>query len=172
MPVLCNPPLSDESCRKLESTLGFQLPIDYKAFLKQWNGIFVSTPDYVDLPFEKVSQGEIAFTSLFGFQTANKNLEIIEQTNELKEDIEQLDKIVVIGDDGGDNFYLLVHRADGHNVFYWDRTHLHDEDPIGEEDIPEQDESGNIYLISKTFSSFWHILLEHMEGLEFINQEW
>lgn len=168
MPVMYDQPLSRERCAKLESALRLSLPEDYKNFLCKWNGIFVSLPDWVNLPFDKVYGGEIAFTALFGFCVANKNFNIVEMNANLKDDIAHLGNVVVIGDDGGDNYFVLLQRSNYYSVFYWDRTHLHGDSVDSDCDIQEQDECGNLYFVSETFDDFWMLLSGHLANFQYI----
>lgn len=168
MAILYRKPISQEQCNELESQLMLKLPNDYTSFLRQYNGIFVSPPDYVDIPFDK---GSIAFSALFGYGVMNRNLNIVALTNELQDEINFLSDAVVIGDDGGDNFFVLIHRSTTHGVFYWDRTHLHDGNLNPDLDIPEHGECGNLYFVAETFSHFWQILLTQISSFNFMEQE-
>jgi hypothetical protein len=171
MPVLYWPPISQEDCAGLERVLGFTLPGDYKAFLGQWNGLFVDLPDWVNLPFAKVDDGWIAFSFLFGFRVPNKNQDIEKQTSYLKDELAHIGDIAVIGEDGGDNFFVLTGGTDSGKVYYWDRTHLHHGAAILKADIPEKNECGNLYLVANTFGEFWALLSGHLQGFQFAPRE-
>jgi hypothetical protein len=171
MPVLYWPPISQEDCAELEGFLGFELPADYKAFLCQWNGLFVDLPDWVNLPFAKVDDGWIAFTFLFGFRVPNKNQDIEKLTFELKDELAHAGDFAVIGDDGGDNFFVLMGSPDPGKVYYWDRTHLHQGPLVSEADIPENNECGNLYLAGSTFGEFWALLSGYLRDFQFVPRE-
>jgi hypothetical protein len=168
MPLEYQLGISEAECRELETVLGFSLPEDYKRFLRDRNGIAVSGSDWVNLPFPQVSGAEIAFMFLFGFRVANRNLDVVSQTTDLSDDVTHLGNIVVIGDDGGNNPYVLVPRSGSYKVFYWDRTHLHDDSANPVNDIPEQGECGNMYLVSETFDDFWTLLMTFVKDFQFV----
>ena len=71
-----------------------------------------------------------------------------------------IDDKLIIGDDPGGNFYLILNGSESQGVYYWDRTHLHAEDDIQEFEIAEQNECGNIYKITNSFTEFYKKICE------------
>lgn len=52
--------------------------MDYKDFLKKWNGIFIGGVDYFDFDFFGVDNGIILFVLFFGVGMSNENFDLIE----------------------------------------------------------------------------------------------
>jgi cell wall assembly regulator SMI1 len=160
MPIQYRPAAPAADIDKLERASGAVLPEDYKAFLRRHNGLAIGSPGYCQLPFQKVDDGEIAFANLFGVELGKSPMDIGAFNREFISEIAFVGKVLAIGDDGGDNPYVLrLDQAPG-TILYWDRTHLHRADR-GRVDIPERDDCGNLHEVCATFTDFLALVERH-----------
>jgi len=161
MPVLCGKPISAADAEALNAIAGFPLPQSYLAWILGQNGLYISGSDYVDLPFDKVDDGQISFSALFGLNISNTKFDLAYSNSMYREDLDFMDEVFIIGDDPGGNFYLLIRNQSGEPVYYWDRTHIHMLDASFKPDIMEQNECGNLYLFSDSFEDFLSEINQH-----------
>lgn len=75
-----------------------------------------------------------------------------------------LENAVVIGEDGGGNPYVLTTAPGKEGVYYWDRTHLHEGDPINNFDIAEGAGCGNLFLVVGSFEEFYDLIVKSLGG--------
>jgi hypothetical protein len=167
VPVLYGVKPAEPLFAKLESQIGFGIPVEYANFLRRWNGLFVDGADYLDLDFSGVDNGMISFASLFGLDASNGNFDLIEQNERVKDEVGFLSEFFVIGDDPGGNYYALAKFGDAHKVLYWDRTHLHADD-TAKPDIAEVAECGNLYYVADGFSEFLDTIVAGTKQMQFI----
>ena len=155
MPISCGQSKTKDEIRILEEKFKVSLPEDYKEFLSLKNGFVVKSPDFCELEYVDVDEGIIAFHALFGMNMKNPNHDIFRQNENFLNELDFIvDKLIIV-DDSGDNFYLILNGIKSQGVYYWDRTHLHAEDDIQKFDIAEKNECGNIYRISNDFTDFY-----------------
>jgi len=160
MPIHYRAAAATAEVDKLERDAGGLLPEDYKAFLRRHNGLTIVSPGWCQIPFQKVDDGEIGFANLFGVELGKSPMDIGAFNREFISEIAFLGKVLAIGDDGGDNpFVLRLDQAPG-TILYWDRTHLHRADR-GRPDIPERDDCGNLYELSASFGEFLDLVERH-----------
>jgi len=158
MPISCGKPLSGSEIHSLETKFNISLPHDYREFLEKKNGFVVKSPDFSELNYDGVDEGIIAFHAFFGIGTQNHYNDIDYHNDNFLNEIDFLKEKIIIGDDPGGNYYLIINVDDKKGVYYWDRTHLHSEDDIQAFAIPEKNDSGNIYKITDDFSSFYNFV--------------
>ncbi|ELY4323523.1 SMI1/KNR4 family protein [Cronobacter turicensis] len=158
MPVSCGKMITEADIQRLENRYRISLPEDYKTFLLLNNGFVVKSPDYCNLTYRGVDEGAIAFNALFGMQAKNDYYDVIYNNDELLSELDFIDSKLIIGDDPGGNYFLMVDEQNRKGIFYWDRTHLHAEDTLQQFEIPEQDECGNLYRLSDTFTAFFEMI--------------
>ncbi|EPR9026328.1 SMI1/KNR4 family protein [Cronobacter dublinensis] len=135
-------------------------PDDYSDFLKTYNGFRVKSPDYCNIPFNKVDNAFISFDVLFGHGVSNKYFDISTMNDELLDELSFVEHAVIIGADPGGNYYVLITEGGQSGVFYWDRTCLHLEDVKQDYSIADEDEeeTQHLYLVASTFQQFFDIL--------------
>jgi hypothetical protein len=168
MAVLHRKPLPESQFAEFEAHLGILLPREYKQFLIKYNGIFLTDPDYFDLPLSKIDDGKVAFAALLGYRAKNKNLDLISVNKEPGDELVFLDHPLIIGDDNGGNYYVMASLDGEQQILYWDRTHLHSEDSKQEFDVAEVDDCGNLYVVSRTFKDFVDRIFENIMNSEFV----
>ena len=161
MPLSYGKPAAKNAILPLLTTFNFSAPEDYLDFLQQKNGLVVKSPDYFNLPYHGVDRGEVAFSALFGIDTRNKYYDLKYNNDEFLEELDYLSDALLIGDDPGGNYFVLMNGAGREGVYYWDRTHLHCEDDIQQFDIAEQQECGNLYKVAPDFTIFYQMILQH-----------
>ncbi|BDM22768.1 SMI1/KNR4 family protein [Pseudomonas sp. LRP2-20] len=171
MPIKYRAGLTDAELISLESAVNFTLPIAYKNFLARMNGFHLTDPDYGQLPLSAVEDGVISFDRLFGVDSEEECNDLISFNNEFISELAFIKGILVIGEDGGGNPYVLVTEASKDGVYYWDRTHLHESDKINIYDIAGQDDCGHLYRIAGDFDEFYSLILTGLpDGVEFLEE--
>jgi len=155
---------------ELQSSLGIDLPSDYREFLGRYNGLYVGRPNWCQIPLDAVAQGEISFDRFYGFALENENLELLGMNAELVDELAFLEQPVVVGSDPGDNPYVLVSSGRRRGVYYWDRTGLHADDPGARPDIPSRDQSGALFRVADGFGTFAEAVIASLrkQGAEFV----
>jgi len=135
-------------------------PDDYSDFLETYNGFRVKSPDYCNIPFDKVDNGYISFDVLFGYGVSNKYFDISTMNDELLDELSFVENAVIIGADPGGNYYLLITEGDQSGVYYWDRTCLHLEDVKQDYSIADdnEEEPQHLYLVAGNFQQFFDLL--------------
>ncbi len=171
MPLLCGKPLDLNLQNLINEKFREKINEDYLNCLRGANGIYVESPDFVEIPFEKVDDGFISFSSLFGVGSSNENFDLIKINESIGDDLNFLSDAVIIGDDPGGNFFVLKKNESDYYVFYWDRTHIHNASDSQKADIQEENECGNLYLISKDINSFLRIIEEHTKEMHRVIQD-
>lgn len=164
MPISYGKPANKDEIKVLEGKLKVSLPEDYKEFLRLKNGFVVKSPDFCELEYEGVDEGFIAFYALFGINMKNPNHDIFRQNENFLNELDFIDDKLIIGNDPGGNFYLILNGSESQGVYYWDRTHLHAEDDIQAFELAEQNECGNIYKISNDFTAFYERIFDSSLG--------
>lgn len=160
MPISYGKPANKDEIKVVEGEFKISLPEDYKEFLRLKNGFVVKSPDFCELEYKGVDEGFISFDALFGINMKNPNHDIFRQNENFLSELDFIDDKLIIGDDPGGNFYLILNGSESQGVYYWDRTHLHAEDDIQEFEIAEQNECGNIYKITNGFTEFYKKICE------------
>lgn len=94
-------------------------------------------------------------------QTKNDYYDVIYNNDELLSELDFIDSKLIIGDDPGGNYYLMLNGERQQGIFYWDRTHLHAEDILQQFEIPEQNECGNLYRLNDTFTQFYQSVIDN-----------
>ncbi|NIF24410.1 SMI1/KNR4 family protein [Candidatus Pantoea multigeneris] len=160
MPISCGKPLLGPEIHSLEMKYNTRLPDDYRKFLEKKNGFVVKSPDFSELHYDGVDEGIIAFHGLFGIETQNHYNDVYYHNDNFLNEVDFLKEKMIIGDDPGGNYFLIINIDNKTGVYYWDRTHLHSEDDIQIFAIPEKNDSGNIYKITDDFTSFYKMVLQ------------
>ena len=81
------------------------------------------------IPFSKVDNGEIDFQELYGIDAKNPSLNLI-NANDITDEVVCFDSPFVIGADPGGNPFIINCSGNDGSVYYWDRTHLHDDNIV------------------------------------------
>lgn len=158
MAILTGAGLGQTDIDLLAKNFAVTFPDDYRAFLAKYNGLRVESPDYCDLPFDKVDNGYVSFDALFGQDVSNENYDISVMNDELLDELSFVENAVIIGIDPGDNGYVLITEGEQSGVYYWDRSCLHVDDAKQDYDIAVDEDSQHLYLLAGTFQQFFDIL--------------
>jgi len=162
MALLHNSPASFTQITAYENALNRTFLGDYRDFLARYNGIFIDTPLYCELPLESVEEGWIGLLALYGIDEKDALYDLVVQHREYASEIQHLKEPIIIGEDAGGN--LFVQNQDG-EIYYWDRTHLHSDEGC---DFKECDEEGNLYYVAPSFEVFYRAILQHTQGGELV----
>lgn len=160
MAIFTGTGISEADIDNLAGKFSVIFPDDYSDFLKTYNGFRVKSPDYCNIPFNKVDNGFISFDVLFGHGVSNKYFDISTMNNELLDELSFVEHAVIIGADPGGNYYVLITEGRQSGVYYWDRTCLHLEDVKQDYSIADEDEeeTQHLYLVVCNFQQFFDML--------------
>lgn len=166
MPIIYKKGLQKTDLDRIESSINRVLPSDYKTFLNNMNGFYLTAPDYVQIPLTAVDDGAVSFDRLFGLIPIEECNDIIEFNNEFSSELDFLNDVIIIGEDGGGNPYVIVGKNEKsrEGIYYWDRTHLHESDIKKDCDIAEVNDCGNLFFIASSFDEFYKLILQHLGG--------
>lgn len=128
----------DADIAKLDSEIGFPLPADYKAFLREMNGAQVTGGCF----YVRGLKQDVALHILLGIHPEYNWADLISFWNEFNEDLPE--NALIIGLDPGANFIVLLGDLHEEGVYYWDHKHF----------FPQSTDLRDMYFISETFSSF------------------
>lgn len=163
MPILYGAGLSDTEIASLEDYFDIKLPVDYKKFLLDYNGLLIKYPDYCNIEYHGVDDS-VAVNALFGYMIENKIFDLKGQNDNFLDEIFFIKNSIIIGVDPGDNFYVLVVCGEFSGVYYWDRTHLHSDDSKQNYFFEEVNECGNLYRVADSFDSFFKIIYDYAKA--------
>jgi hypothetical protein len=170
MPLIYKQGLNVSRINDLEKELGVGLPSDYREFLHNMNGWYLSAPDYLQLPLADVDGGEISFDRFFGPTPEDECNDLLSFNREFIAELDFLANPIGIGEDGGGNPFVLVCDGTLGGVYYWDRTHLHEFSAVNNFDIKEQGDSGNLFMVSTTFSEFQKRLSQLLGEIDIVKE--
>jgi len=159
MPIVYKAGLTDAEINSLEAAVNVALPGTYRNVLARMNGFYLTDPDFGQLPLKSVQDGEVSFDRLFGVIPEEECNDLISFNSEFISELAFIGGVFAIGEDGGGNPYVLVTEPGREGVYYWDRTHLHESDPINKYDIAEQDECGHLYKVAAGADEFYSLIL-------------
>ena len=160
MPIVYKPGLKPVDVDYIEVEISRALPIEYREFLSNMNGFYLTAPDYAQIPLNAVDEGVISFDRFFGLLPEEECNDLICFNKEFIEELDFLDEAVAIGEDGGGNPYVMVGNRGEKGVYYWDRTHLHECDLKSDFDIPEQNDCGSLFFVSGSFVEFYDLIIK------------
>ena len=152
---------TDPEVSRIKSLFGDGICKDYLEFMKEKNGLFLYRDSFCEIPFEQVDDKFISFLGLYGISPENECLDIEVVNDKFSDEIEFIEKPIIIGSDPGGNFFILSSRGDDCNVYYWDRAHIHFE---GNYDFAEVNEEGNVYILANSFNEFLSLIEKNIEG--------
>lgn len=135
-----NGPIDDSKIINFENTFRFNLPKDYRNFLRQTNG---GTFDGAPLKTGKL--GDLLVDCLFGLNLQDQ-LSLQFWNLELRSEIPE--KSAIIGSDAGGGFLLLYPQDEQSNVYYYDHAYS----------FPTSSDEENTYLLAERFSRFFQNL--------------
>lgn len=164
MPIVYKKGLTANEVARVKLELNTSFPAEYCDFLQKMNGLFIAAPDYVEIPLSSVEGGFISFDRIFGWHPQDECNDVVAFNKEFIEELAFLSNVIAIGDDGGGNPYVIVSESERDGVYYWDRTHLHEEGSIKKADILERDDSGSLYFISSTLGEFYKLISNQLGG--------
>lgn len=130
-----------DSISNFEKEFNIILPKDYKLFLIENNAAKV-----VDGIFHVDELGEIIIDSFYGLNHDKRVFNLDFWNKEYKNDI--LPNSLLIGDDPGGGFILLVFDGENDGVYYYDHAHH----------FEQSTDEMNTYLIANSFTNFIEIL--------------
>ncbi|TCS96550.1 SMI1/KNR4 family protein [Hazenella coriacea] len=125
---------------RFEHHIGFSLPEDYKAFLRQYNGGLTSVR-YCNFFVNELNE-EIPLNVLYGLGVDYEQADLQVWYDEYKDDL--LPNSLIIGNDPGSGMIVLVNDLEGSGVYYWDHSWY----------FEQSDEEQNSYKIADSFQSF------------------
>ncbi|MDU8359358.1 SMI1/KNR4 family protein [Pseudomonas syringae group sp. J309-1] len=162
MPIVYRRGLQKADLDYIQSELNRSLPADYRDFLIEMNGCYLSAPDYAQIPLTAVDECAVSFDRFFGLLPLDECNDLIQFNNEFVGEVGFLKNALVIGEDGGGNPYVMVEESEGvrRGIYYWDRTHLHDSDSKNDFDVAEVADCGNLFFIASDFSEFYRLILQ------------
>lgn len=164
MPVEYKTGLNSTDVDRIETEIGRSLSVEYRAFLCKMNGLYLTAPDNAQIPLSAVDEGVISFDRFFGLLPEEYCNDVICFNKEFIGELDFLGEAVAIGEDGGGNPYVMVGKRGEKGVYYWDRTHLHESDLKNDFDIPEQNDSGNLFFVSGSFVEFYDLIVKCVGG--------
>ena len=89
-----------------------------------------------------LNQEVIALDILYGIDTETENCNILEWTQEYKEDLPE--NTLIIGDDVLMGFFILVCKGEDKGVYHYDHAY----------NLEGSDDDGNTYFIANSFEEF------------------
>ena len=131
--------INEEQIARAENTLNISFHLDYKDFILSNNGMCAEGELGIALP---LNQEIIAIDILYGIDTETENCNILEWTQEYKEDLPE--NTLIIGDDVLMGFFILVCKGEDKGVYYYDHAY----------NLESSDENGNTYFIANSFEEF------------------
>lgn len=152
---------TDTEANRLRTLFGNGICEDYIRFIKNKNGMFLDGGSYCTIPFSKVDDKAIGFQELYGLKATNKNMDIEIANRNFSDEIQQIEKPIIIGGDSGGNFFVLSSSKNDSKVYYWDRAHIHFDCAY---DFEEVDEEGNLYILANSYSEFTSLIDANIEG--------
>ena len=140
--------LTEKDILEFEEYLGFELPQDYRKFLKEYNG---GIPDYNKNCFYiKDLKEETMLDVLYGINI-EKNFDLKEWNDEYGCDL--LPKMLIIGSDPGGMMIILSSDEKDGGIYLWDHAHEYE----------QSTEELNSYKIADSFQEFIENLKEYEE---------
>lgn len=130
-----------------EQHIGFELPADYRQFLRENNGAKA-----LDRVFFVEGLGQdVLLDVLFGLTNAkSRSLTLGYWLGEYGDELPE--KTLLIGRDPGGRFLMYVTAGEDQGVYYWDDTHF----------FPQSsEEDGNTYHLADSFAEFLDLLREY-----------
>jgi len=128
------------------------------------NGFYFSDPDFPQLPVSEIDEDGISFDRMFGISPAQECNDLASFNREFAGELSFLTDVLIIGDDGGGNPYVLIGSPGKKGVYYWDRTHLHDRGIRNISDIAEQGGCGNLYWVAESVEDLYSSLILAVGG--------
>ena len=130
---------------QVETALNIFFPEDYKKFLLSSNGMCVEGELGIKL---SEPQETLFIDILYGIDTEAKNCNILEWTQEYKEDLP--DNTLIIGDDLMMGFFILICSGENKGVYSYDHAY----------NLEGSDDDGNTYFLANSFDEFIKQLIE------------
>lgn len=137
---------------KIEIALNFSLPLSYRNFLLNYGGIAVRDDSYATFNVDFLKPTTIEISTIFNPE------DLIEYNSEFLSDAELDEKCIIIGEDSGGNFFILNNLG---NVYYWDRTLIHQHLVNCSQKINielDSNEITAIYFLFKNFDELFSII--------------
>lgn len=132
---------STEMIDSFEQHIGFQLPDDYKKFLREYNG-GMQADGYPTFYVEELNEN-IPLSVLYGLNTDKTESDLQDWHDEYADDL--IPNSIIIGDDPGSGLIVLLHDPEAKGIYYWDPAF----------NFEQSTEDQNMYRIAESFSSFF-----------------
>jgi hypothetical protein len=142
----CGRPLSPQDIERLEDMVGVELPVDYKAFLRRYNGGVPKPAAFPIQGFENNPYGvvQVLFRVDGDIESSNLDWNYEAMNSRIPS------SFFPVGCDGsGDLICLSLYGDDSGAIFFWDYY----------DQTPDPDHS-NVYRIAGSFSEFLDSLQE------------
>lgn len=133
---------SEESVATFEREIQFNLPADYRAFLRDTNGGGLQ-----HALIKPRRPGELLIDCLFGFGDKDE-FDLRFWLSEFKGELPE--KSLIIGSDAGGGFLLLCTEEGSAGVYYYDHSYL----------FPTSSDDENTYFINSSFSELLSELIK------------
>lgn len=133
---------SRQNLDKVELELNLKLPKDYSSFLIENNGADIENAYFKVKEINQV----IPMGFFFGCDIKDGYADILEINNEYKDDI--LESSLLIGNDIGSGFLLLIFDGENDGVWYYDHTYF----------FKESKDDLNTFFIADSFADFMKML--------------
>ncbi len=140
--------LTEKEVIEFEEYLGFELPQDYRKFLKEYNG---GIPDYNKNCFYIKDLKEETMLDVLNGLTGKRGLDLKRCHDEYKDDL--LPKMLIIGRDPGGMMIILSNDEKDGGIYLWDHAH----------EYAQSTEESNSYKIADSFQEFIDNLKEYEE---------
>lgn len=136
---------SQESILDLERKYSLKLPDDYIDFLKKTNGGVLKKNDFNKITIENISSS-IIVDVLYGTDTGERASDISTWMDKHVEEL--VEDTIIIGDDLGHGFIVMICSGEFSGVYFWDDSYFFNKSTDDE----------NTYWIAGSFSEFLALL--------------
>lgn len=140
--------LTEKEVVEFEEYLGFELPQDYREFLKEYNGGIPD--DNKNCFYIKDLEEETMLDVLYGINI-EKSFDLKEWNDEYRCDL--LTKMLIIGSDPGGMMIIISNNKEDIGIYLWDHAHEYE----------QSTEESNSYKIADSFQEFIDNLKEYEE---------
>lgn len=153
-----NDPVREEDLQELELLIGYQLPLDFKQFLRKYNGgrpsLLYAFPIYAN------RSGDLGLLNGFNCLTAKPYRRVYDdiryQLGVFKNRMPH-HLIPFAFDPGGNQLCISARAKDYGKIYFWD----HEEEEEYEDDDGTADAYPGIYLVAQSFTAFLESLTEY-----------
>lgn len=135
--------VSEDDIVKLEEKIQTPIPVEYRTFLKDTNGVI--SKDNTTIYISELG-AEVEIDSLFGIHNDKKWLDINYNTSLFYDDLPP--NAIVIGRDLLGGFFVMICNEDDSRLYYWDDKY----------NFEKSNDDSNAYYIADGFNDFVDLL--------------